>query len=63
MTDDYCKACRKEVANHETVCGLLCDTCYDLVYGDDKLYEVAKKVTLEAGLPYTDPRTGRTTKP
>jgi hypothetical protein len=27
------------------------------------LYEVAKKVTHDAGLPYTDPRTGETTEP
>lgn len=27
------------------------------------LYAVAKKVTLDAGLPYTDPRTGETTPP
>jgi hypothetical protein len=27
------------------------------------LYEIAKRVTLDAGLPYTDPRTGITTKP
>jgi hypothetical protein len=27
------------------------------------LYEIAKRVTLDAGLPYTDPRTGVTTKP
>jgi hypothetical protein len=30
---------------------------------DPRLYAIAKKVTLEAGLPYTDPRTGETTKP
>ena len=29
---------------------------------DPRLYAIAKKVTLEAGLPYTDPRTGETTK-
>jgi hypothetical protein len=27
------------------------------------LYDVAKKVTLSIGLPYTDPRTGITTQP
>jgi hypothetical protein len=27
------------------------------------LYDVAKKVTLSLGLPYTDPRTGTTTQP
>jgi hypothetical protein len=28
---------------------------------DPRLYEIAKKITLDAGLPYTDPRTGVTT--
>lgn len=27
------------------------------------LYGIAKAITLEAGLPYTDPRTGKTTQP
>lgn len=27
------------------------------------LYAIAKKITHEAGLPYTDPRTGETTEP
>lgn len=30
---------------------------------EKNLYDVAKKVTLEAGMPYTDPRTGITTQP
>lgn len=29
---------------------------------EDKVYEIATQVTLDAGLPYTDPRTGKTTK-
>lgn len=28
-----------------------------------KLYEIAKQVTLDAGFPYTDPRTGIITQP
>lgn len=28
-----------------------------------RLYEIAKRITLEAGFPYTDPRTGETTQP
>ena len=27
------------------------------------LYEIAKRITLDAGFPYTDPRTGLTTHP
>ena len=30
---------------------------------ENKLYAIAKRVTLEAGFPYTDPRTGETTQP
>jgi hypothetical protein len=29
---------------------------------DPRLYAIAKKITLDAGLPYTDPRTGITTE-
>lgn len=28
-----------------------------------KLYAIAKQITLAAGFPYTDPRTGETTQP
>jgi len=28
-----------------------------------RLYEIAKQITLEAGFPYTDPRTLKTTQP
>lgn len=28
-----------------------------------ELYAIAKKITLDAGFPYTDPRTGKTTQP
>jgi hypothetical protein len=31
--------------------------------GAEKLYEIAKQVTHEAGFPYTDPRTLETTQP
>lgn len=30
---------------------------------DRNLYDVAKRITLEHGMPWTDPRTGRTYKP
>lgn len=30
---------------------------------DPRLYELAKRITLEAGMSYTDPRTGKTTHP
>jgi hypothetical protein len=30
--DDYCDACEKNVANHETESGLLCDECYVQIY-------------------------------
>lgn len=32
-------------------------------YNDPRLYIIAKQVTLDAGFPYTDPRTGETTQP
>jgi hypothetical protein len=32
-------------------------------YNDPKLYRIAKEITLGAGFPYTDPRTGETTQP
>lgn len=28
-----------------------------------ELYAIAKQITLDAGYPYTDPRTGKTTQP
>lgn len=31
--DDYCEACQKKVANHETEYGILCDGCYEQVIG------------------------------
>jgi len=33
------------------------------IWNDPRLYAVAKQITLRAGMPYTDPRTGETTQP
>lgn len=33
LPDDYCEACKKQVANHETEAGILCDDCFAQVYG------------------------------
>jgi len=33
------------------------------IYNIPQLYTIAKKITLDAGYPYTDPRTGKTTQP
>jgi hypothetical protein len=30
---------------------------------DPRLYEIAKRITLQAGYPWTDPRTGETFHP
>jgi hypothetical protein len=32
-------------------------------YDDPRLYAIVKKITLDAGFPYTDPRTLKTTQP
>jgi len=33
--DDLCEACGKEVANHETDHGILCDDCNEAIYGKE----------------------------
>lgn len=35
VPDDYCEACGKRVANHETEAGLLCDPCFSAIYGPE----------------------------
>jgi len=34
--DDYCDACKKNVANHVTEAGLLCDECYAQIYNEEE---------------------------
>ncbi len=33
VPDDYCEACRKQVANRECGHGILCDVCDEQVHG------------------------------
>lgn len=39
LPDDYCEACRKRVANHETDHGILCDGCFAQLYPKKKIID------------------------
>jgi len=57
-----CLRCGAISYNKHDVAHAYCAQCHSF-HDDDALYEVAKRVTHDFGMPWTDPRTGITHEP